>query len=310
MSNFNQTINYLLLGVSIFSVVIIVVGLMLNKYQNNLIKSKNTSTKFNLTKFNKVLNFINSRLLFKDVKKDIEEILEFSLFTNVEIITSIIAILLLFLNIVLIVFSINLTHLWYSKLIAVIFSIFAPYYFLSLVIYMQKEHINRQIPQLIDEFRSAFIEQPKIKEALILCSLNINKSIGRAILKVTNSAFMDKGLIDLRNRFNNIWFNIFVSLIINYKENGGELTKQLFKLNNSMTRYNNIEKKKSKRLITYEIFAIIACIVVVPTSDFLSVNFTGNTLNGSVNSEYDVLISGLVLSSAFALVVLRALRKT
>jgi hypothetical protein len=130
-------------------------------------------------------------------------------------------------------------QLWYVKILLTGMSIILPYYIATLFLDMYRYHIGRSIPKLIDEFRSSFIRHNKIRPALKESSLYIDKGLGGIIARASDSTFIEKSLDTLKQRFDNVWFNIYVALLLNYKENGGELIDQLYRLNRTMTRYNN-----------------------------------------------------------------------
>ncbi len=204
--------------------------------------------------------------------------------------------------------SINMIlNLWYTKLITLILCIMVPYYIFTLIIDYMKYNLKLKIPVLIDSFRSSFISHNRIKPALLECSQNIDKRLGNIILKVSDSSDLNKSLSKVRDRLNDPWFNIFVALLMNYRENGGELIKQLYKLNKTITRYNNIEKKKNKRLIWYEFFALAASIFSLPTIIFLNKIILGT----NIGLYYDTTSSfaRIILYSLGALLTVRILRR-
>jgi len=162
---------------------------------------------------------------------------------------------------------------------------------------------------MIDEFRSAFIKHKKVKPALKECSLYIDKSLGRIISRAADSTFIEASLTNLRDKFNNVWFNIFVVLILNFKENGGELVDQLYKLNKTMTRYTNVEKKKNKRLIWYELFAVASSVVSIPAIFWLNSMVLGSDSSMVIDAQSNIIISQIIGFSILSLVIIRILRK-
>jgi hypothetical protein len=98
-------------------------------------------------------------------------------------------------------------------------------------------------------------------------------------------------------------------LILNFKENGGELTDQLYRLNRTMTRYNSIERKKSRRLIWYEVFAVSAVFLSIPAIFWMNEIILGK---GSiiVDARTNMMISQVMAFSTLSLVIVRVLRKT
>jgi hypothetical protein len=170
-----------------------------------------------------------------------------------------------------------------------------------------KYNLRLKIPSLIDSFRSSFISHNRIKPALLECSNNIDKRLGNIILRVSDSSDLNESLSRVRDRINDTWFNIFVALLMNYRENGGELIRQLYKLNKTITRYNNIEKKKNKRLIWYEFFTLAASIFSLPTIIFLNKMILGT----NVGLYYDTTASfaRIMIYSLLALLIVRVLRR-
>jgi hypothetical protein len=94
---------------------------------------------------------------------------------------------------------------------------------------------------------------------------------------------------------------------VNYRENGGELIAQLYKLNRSITRYNNIEKKKNKRLIWYEVFVIGASIFSLPAILLINKMILG--INAGVYYDTTAAFTKVVIYSLLALVIVRVMRK-
>lgn len=204
--------------------------------------------------------------------------------------------------------SINMIlNLWYTKLVTLILCIMVPYYIFTLIIDYMKYNLRLKIPVLIDSFKSSFISHNRIKPALLECSQNIDKRLGNIILKVSDSSDLNNSLSKVRDRLNDPWFNIFVALLMNYRENGGELIKQLYKLSKTITRYNNIEKKKNKRLIWYEFFALAASIFSLPTIIILNKIILGT----NIGLYYDTTSSfaRIILYSLGALLTVRILRR-
>lgn len=198
-------------------------------------------------------------------------------------------------------------NLWYTKLIMFALCIMLPYYIFSLGADYIKYKLRLKIPLLIDSFRSSFMTHYRIKPALRECSKNIDKTLGRIIERVSDSSDINKSLYDIRDRINDTWFNIFVLLIVNYRENGGELIAQLYKLNRSITRYNNIEKKKNKRLIWYEVFTVLASIFSLPVIILINNLILG--IDAGIYYDTTAAFTKVILYSMLALAVVRMLRK-
>jgi hypothetical protein len=197
--------------------------------------------------------------------------------------------------------------LWYTRLVTLVLCIVVPYYTFTLVIDYMKYNLRQKIPSLIDSFRSSFVSHNRIKPALQECCLTVNRQLGRIILRVSDSSDLNKSLCAMRDRVNDTWFNIFVALLINYRENGGELINQLYKLNKTITRYNNVEKKKNRRLIWYEIFTLGASIFSLP-----AVMLINKIILGANIGLYDDAVESfakIVIYSLTALITVRILRR-
>lgn len=205
-------------------------------------------------------------------------------------------------------FSLNaVLVLWYAKLITLLLCLLVPYYIFTLAADYMKYSLRLKVPVLIDSFRSSFMSHYRIKPALYECSKNIDKSLGRIICRVSDSSDLNASLCTVRDRLNDTWFNVFVLLLINYRENGGELIAQLYKLNRTITRYNNVEKKKNKRLIWYEVFTVAASIFSLPV--ILLINRMILGVNVSLYYNVTSSFAKLVVFSLLALVLVRILRR-
>lgn len=197
--------------------------------------------------------------------------------------------------------------IWYTKLVTLILCMMVPYYIFTLIVDYMKYNLKLKIPALIDSFRSSFMIHRRIKPALLECSKNIDRSLGRVISRASDCNDLNESLSRMREKINDTWFNIFVLLLVNYRENGGELIAQLYKLNRTITRYNNIEKKKNKRLIWYEVFTVAASIFSLPAIILLNKIILGV----SPGLYYDSALSfaKVVLYSLGALLTVRILRR-
>jgi hypothetical protein len=203
----------------------------------------------------------------------------------------------------------NIGDIWYTRVLAILISIFLPYYLFTLILDLIRDKINRQVPGLIDEFRGAFLKHERIKPALLECSKHTGGSLGKVVERAVLSTDVIKSLQELKANINNVWFGIFTQLLINYKTNGGELVDQLYKLNKTMVLYNNLEKKKSKRLLWYEIFAISVAFISIPMIFWFNTKILGN--EGFVTSDMkaNLIVSRIIGLSIFSLIVIRVLRK-
>lgn len=149
--------------------------------------------------------------------------------------------------------------------------------------------------------------QYRVKPALQECSKNIGRTLGRIMGRVSDSSDINRSLYTIRDRIDDTWFNIFVMLIVNYRENGGELIAQLYKLNRSITRYNNIEKKKNKRLIWYEVFTVATSIFSLPVIILINNLILG--MDAGLYYDTTAAFTKVILYSMFALAIVRLLRK-
>lgn len=223
-------------------------------------------------------------------------------------IAGILALLVPLFSITLSVILFKAGQLWYSRILLTIMGFILPYYLTTLLLDLYKYRITRQIPRLVDEFRSAFIRHNKIRPALKECSQYIDRSLGRIISRAADSVFLDENLEALKLQFNDVWFNIFTILVINFKESGGELTDQLHKLNRTITRYNTIERKKHKRLIWYEVFAVCTAVFSIPAIFWMNNLILGES-SMIVDAQTNMMVSEVIAFSLLSLVIVRILRR-
>ncbi len=257
-----------------------------------------------------IFSFTMKLPVIRRIKKHYKTNLEFA-FSKDSILNTISDVMIIIMagfSITLILLLNRIGQLWYVKVMIIVMSIVLPYYLLSLVIDLHKYRMNTQIPKLIDEFRSAFLEHNKIKPALRECSRNVNKNIGRLMLQAADSSDTQKVLESMRDRIDNIWFSIFVVMLQNYKENGGDLIGQLYKLNNTMSTQLSIEKKKNRRLLWYEIFAVCASILSIPAVLWINRLIIGNDVS-LIDPDTNLAICRVIAFSVLSLVVVRILRK-
>lgn len=198
-------------------------------------------------------------------------------------------------------------NLWYTKLVTFILCMMVPYYVFTLIVDYMKYSLRMKIPNLIDCFRSSFMLHYRIKPALLECSRNMDRTFGRIMLRASDCSDLNNSLCKIRDRINDTWFNIFVLLLVNYRENGGELIAQLYKLNRTITRYNNIEKKKNKRLIWYEVFTVGASILSLPVILLLNRTILGS--NTGLYYDATASFAKVTIFSLGALLMVRILRR-
>jgi len=203
----------------------------------------------------------------------------------------------------------DIGELWYTKILVIAISIFLPYYVLTLIIDLLKNRVNSQVPEIIDEFRGAFLKYGRIKPALLESAKHTGGRLGAIVERAVLSTDVTESLQGLKSNLNNVWFGIFVQLLINFKTNGGELIDQLYKLNKTMVLYNNLEKKKSKRLIWYEIFAITVAFVSIPVIYWFNFQILGSKSFVASDAQANLSVSRIIGLSIFSLIVIRILRK-
>jgi Flp pilus assembly protein TadB len=243
------------------------------------------------------------------IKKRIEESLTLRIYNDytLKMVSSIICLVLAVVTITFAILMRNIGQLWYVKLVVLSICAFLPYYLFSLVIEIYSTQIGKQIPVLIDEFRSAFINKGKIEIALADCAENLDKSMKELLNRVIDSSDYVMELNKLKDRLNNQWFNIFVTLIINFRENSGDLVTQLYNLNSTITNYNNMEKKKNKRLIWYEIFAVGTTIIGIPGIIYVNSKLINASM--TIDPDTNMTITRIIIYAIFSLLVVRIIRK-
>lgn len=286
-------------------------GASVKTYKSQIAERHIYRRKLKSRKWAGILERPTSVFPFSLIRQNIKDSLSLRFFNEFELNIAV-NIVLMFLAgaiIILIFLMKDIGQLWYVRLLITAMCVILPYYITALLLDLYKFRVNRQIPVMIDEFRSAFIRHNKVKPALKECSLHIDKNLGRIISSASDSTFIEASLESLRSRFNNTWFNIFVVLLINYKENGGALIDQLYKLNKTMTRYGVIEKKKNKRLIWYEMFAVMASILSIPAIMWLNSNLLGYETGAVIDAQSNMIISRIIGFSIVSLIIIRILRK-
>lgn len=290
-------------------ILLILIGAQISKYSKTFTEKNKRLGRINSFKHIKLIELLTARFPLKLLSGKLNLSLSYFVFDEI-LQRKIVAISTLLLPALGIVFyaSLNIVlNFWYTKLITFALCMMVPYYIFTLAADYMKYNLKLKIPILIDSFRSSFISNNRIKPALQECSRNIDSRLGSIILRVSDSSDLNESLGKVRDRINDTWFNIFVALLINYRENGGELIKQLYKLNKTITRYNNIEKKKNKRLIWYEFFTLSASIFSLPVIVIVNKMILG----ADIGLNYDATASfgKIVIYSLSALLVVRVLRR-
>lgn len=301
--------NKLYLSMVLFGSLLILSGLYVSIYKKSFSKNKKQLRLVNIARYIKNFELITNRFPLKVLSNKLNEAMSYFMLEAVvqRGIVALLSILLPCSGMLLYLIINGGLNLWYTRLITLSLCIMLPYYIFTLAVDYMKYSIRLKIPLLIDSFRSSFMRHYRVKPALQECGKRTNKALGRIILRASDSSDLNESLCAIRDRVNDTWFNIFVLLIINYRENGGELIAQLYKLSRSITRYNNIEKKKNKRLIWYEVFVILTSIFSLPAIMLLNKMILGL----SAWSYYDTTaaFTKVMLFSVMALVIVRTLRR-
>ena len=290
---------------------LILAGLTVNSFKPPAFKLSQEKVTLYLTAIARIMDRVTSVFPLRWMKEEIKSSLFITLLeeNTILLISSLVTLGISLLSVLLIFLLWGIGQLWYVKILLTGMSIILPYYVATLFLDMYQYHIGRAIPKLIDEFRSSFIRHKKIRPALKECSLYIDKGLGVIIARAADSTFIEKSLSTLKQRFDNVWFNIFVVLLLNFKENGGELIDQLYRLNRTMTRYNNVEKKKNKRLIWYEVFAVCASVFSIPAIFLVNSLILGSDQGMLIDAKTNIIISQVIGFSVLSLVIIRILRR-
>lgn len=289
----------------------ILTGVVINSSYLPAFKPEQGKVAHYLTITTRALDRMTSSFPLGQMKKDFKSSLSITLIEDnmIELISSLITLVIFCSSIILAFLLLEVGQLWYAKILLAGMGLVLPYYLATLFLDIYRYHIGRSIPKLIDEFRSSFIRHNKIRPALKECSLYIDKGLGRIIARAADSTFIEQSLDTLKQKLDNVWFNIFVVLLLNFKENGGELIDQLYRLNRTMTRYNNVEKKKNNRLIWYEVFAVGASVFSIPAIFLLNSLILGSDQGVLIDAKTNIIISQVIGFSVLSLVIIRILRR-
>jgi len=301
--------NKLYLAMILTGILLILIGMYISIYKKVFSINRKKLTLINNFKYLKYLEFITNRFPFKILSCKLNSSIAYFMVEDM-VQRSLVAVFTIMLPTVgcLLYFTINIgLNLWYTRIIILVLCVMLPYYIFTLVVDYMKYSLRLKIPLLIDSFRSSFMMYYRIKPALQECCINNDKALGRIMLRVSDSSDLNESLCTIRDKIDDTWFNLFVLLLVNYRENGGELIAQLYKLNRSITRYNNIEKKKNKRLIWYEVFVIFASIFSLPAILLINKMILG--INVGLYYDATAAFTKVVIYSLLALVIVRVLRK-
>ncbi len=301
--------NKIYLTLILLGILLILIGMYISIYKKPFLINRKKLALIKGIKYLKFIELITNRFPLKVLSGKLNSSITYFMLDNI-VQRSVVAVLTIMLPMVgiLLYCAINSgLQLWYAKFITLSLCIMLPYYIFSLAVDYMKYSIRLKIPLLIDSFRNSFMIHYRIKPALQECSSDNNRILGQIMRRVSDSSDLNYSLCTIRDKIDDTWFNIFVLLIINYRENGGELIAQLYKLNRSITRYNNIEKKKNKRLIWYEVFVIIASIFSLPTIMLINKLLLG--IDVGLYYDATAAFTKVVIFSFSALVIVRVLRR-
>ena len=298
---------YAFITAVLIGILLILLGIYISKYKNNMIAGVKITTRND--KLLKALRDITSIPGLSHLRNRLDKRTR-GLFLSNLVHTSLVCsatILLPIIGLSGFYMISGILNLWYTCVIALFLCMIIPYYLFTLCIDYLKFNMNQKIPALIDQFRSSFVTHNRIKPAIAECITHCDTRLGRVMLYISDSSDLNKGLIKAKERLENTWFGIFVVLLCNYRENGGKLISQLYKLSRSITRYNNIEKKKSKRLIWYEVFALLASLLSLPAVIYLNRLILGDNMRYS----FDMMeaFTRIAMFSLISLLVVRVLRR-
>lgn len=288
---------------------LILTGIGISAYKGVLKESKYRIKRAKAGRFVECLEVITEIFPLKYVSKRLDKALGYLILDNItqRKIVAIFSILIPIAGLLIYCTIEAIMKLWYTKIVALALCFMVPYYAFTLALDYLRYSIKQRIPSFIDSFRSSFISQNRIKPALQECCSNANKHLARIMLRVSDSSDINNSLCAVRERINDTWFNIFVTLLINYRENGGELINQLYKLNKTITRYNNIEKKKNRRLIWYEFFTLGASIFSLPVIMLINRMILGANMRLYYNTAQAA--GKIAIYSLSALIIVRVLRR-
>ncbi len=304
------TIYYIIFSLVLVGLIVLFAGINMTSYKGFLNTQLKVTKKRNTEKLSRIFGKVTNLPIISTIKNSIKKAISYSIMEDYQlnIRADIMTIILIIVSVLMLVFLWGIGQLWYTKVLIVALSLFFPYYVLTFVLDIIKWSIQKQIPVLIDEFTSAFVSTPRVKDALLETSKRIDKKFGNILANIADSPYVENGLILLKDRLDDTWLNIFVTIIINHRTSGGDLVKQLYKLKSTVARYNKIQKKKDKRLVGYEIFAVIAAVFSVPLVFYVNTAMLGLDVI-LVDAQSNLMISNIILSSIFALVIMRMLRR-
>jgi Flp pilus assembly protein TadB len=302
---------YIIAILLLLGLILAIAGFSISSYRSNVLYAQIKSRKkISTEKVIRVMEVITELPIIRSVKKRIKESLEINMLEEYQLNlrANIFSLAVILISAFTLTILWGVGQLWYVKILLLIMSGFFPFYILTLALDVIRNNIQKQIPNLIDEFTSSFVTKPRVRDALLATSERLDKRFGKIIKSIADSPYIEDGLEELRNRMNNTWLNIFVTLIKNHKTAGGDLIEQLYHLKATISRYNKIEKKKNKRLIGYEIFAVVAAVFSVPIVLWINTAILGSDIT-LIDTQANIIISRIILYSLVSLIVVRMVRR-
>ncbi len=298
---------YTLLVSVLLGFFLIILGITISRYKNNMVAGVKIDK--SIHKLHKAVILVTSIPLLYQLRNILDKRVR-GLFLNNTVHTMLICVATIILPIAGLsgfYMLCSILKLWYTCVIALFLCMLIPYYIFTLCIDYLKFNMNQKIPILIDQFRSSFVTHNRINPALAECITHCDSRLGRVVLYISDCSDLNKGLISAKERLDNTWFGIFVVLLCNYRENGGKLISQLYKLSRSITRYNNIEKKKSRRLIWYEVFVLLVSLFSLPAVVYINKLILADNMVYSFNMME--AFTRIAMYSLVSLLVVRVLRR-
>lgn len=261
----------------------------------------------------KKLEAVLDKVLFfipRNFKAKLKEVLELNLFSeNVVLISQLLIIALIATGIITSFITIRISEVWYVQVLAIVFSMYMPFYLLSLIQGVLIQSINNKIPSIIEEFRITFDETPRTQIALRQTGEEVGGKIGYLLIQTANSSNFSNSLLFLKDRIRNVWFSAFASKVLQHHENGGDLIGQLYGLSLKISTYNNLEKKRNFRVVLYEILLICVVIGTIPFSNLILHLFADESFFNVMTHELSTYTSLFIITSLCALIVLNTIKK-
>lgn len=309
-------LGFIIAFIAIVGLATFIYGLFYSIYDKKLILFRRSYLRTNndayvLIGFASFINKCTSVPILRNINLQFSRVLSIGLEKQlyIDIKASLLCILIILIGFVNTFIFSGIGQVWYVKAILIIISFYLPYYIATLITDLYIEQVNKKIPKVIDSFRSSFVKTRKIKESLRESGMSSNSNLNKALLEIAYKSDISEELGILGDRLKNVWFSMFVKLIQNYKTNGGELIDQLYRLNKTMILYINLEKKRSKKLIWYEVFAILSATLSIPVIFWLNYAILGSEGYIPTDSQGNMMIFRILCFTMFSLLVIRMLRR-